>query len=90
MVAFLFGEVAKNFYFKFLPEAEKLNDPDVNKLIADVRADPMHAWFNRPTADIKKDIQSGELQKLYADMFTAEYAAGGADKKAAPAEKKDK
>ena len=63
-------EVAKNFYFEFLPEAAKLDDPDVNAKIEQIWADPMHAWFNRPTADIKSDIQSGKLQQLYAHLFT--------------------
>ncbi|HPQ39558.1 MAG TPA: multiheme c-type cytochrome [bacterium] len=68
-----FYDVAKHFYFKFLPEARKLNDPDVNawidKLLKD---DPMHQWMNQPTSDLKAAIQSGELQKIYADLFTAE------------------
>ncbi len=72
-------EVAKNFYFKFLPEAQKLNDPDVNAVIEEIWKDPKHAWFNRETKDIKKDIQSGELQKIYADMFTPEYQSGPKD-----------
>ncbi len=65
-------DVAFNFYFKFLPSADEFDDPEVKALVAEVRADPMHAWFNRPTADIKADIESGKLQEIYADLFASE------------------
>jgi len=63
-------DVAQHFYFKFLPEARQYNDPEVNafidKLLAD---DPMHAWLNRPTEEIKADIKSGKMQAIYEQMF---------------------
>lgn len=65
-------DVAHNFYFKFLPSARSYDDPEVNALVDKVMADPMHAWFNRPTAEIKADIESGALQKIYADLFPSE------------------
>ena len=62
-------EVAHNFYFKFLPASRELDDPEVNALIDKVLSDPMHKWINRPTADIKEDIRSGELQEVYQQLF---------------------
>jgi hypothetical protein len=63
-------DVAQHFYFKFLPELRKFHDPDIDAAIDKLLAeDPMHQWLNRSTADIKKDIQSGTMQEIYADMF---------------------
>ncbi|RKZ99300.1 MAG: hypothetical protein DRQ47_11300 [Gammaproteobacteria bacterium] len=63
-------EVAQHFYFKMLPEARKFNDPEVDawidKLIAE---DEMHAWLKRSTEDLKGDIRSGEMQRIYEKMF---------------------
>ena len=41
-------------------------------LIDKILATPEHAWFNRPTAEIKKDIKAGKLQELYRGYFKAE------------------
>jgi hydroxylamine dehydrogenase len=65
-----FYDVAHNYYFKFLPSARELDDPDVNALIDEIMADPMNAWFNRPTAEIKADIKSGALPAVYENLFT--------------------
>ena len=63
-------DVAQHFYFKFLPEAEKYNDPDVNKYIKNMLTnDPMHKWLNGSTDELKKNIRSGEIQKVYKKMF---------------------
>ena len=62
-------EVAQHFYFKFIPQARKLKDPKVNALLDKILKDPMHSWLTRPTADIKKDIRSGKLQKLYKGFY---------------------
>lgn len=63
-------DVAHNFYFKFLPEARHYNDPEINAYIDKLFAtDPMHKWFNRNTADIKKEINSREFQKIYSELF---------------------
>ncbi len=62
-------EVAQHFYFKFIPELRAYGDPDVNAKIDEILADPFHAWLNRPTADIKADIKSGAMQKMYQDMY---------------------
>jgi hydroxylamine dehydrogenase len=63
-------DVAKHFYFKFLPEAKEYNDPEVNAYIDSlITEDPMHAWPNRPTEEIKKDIRDGKLQDIYKSLF---------------------
>jgi hydroxylamine dehydrogenase len=65
-------DVAHTFYFKFLPEARHLDNAEVNAAIDKIMARPEHAWFNRPTADIKKDIEEGKLQEIYRSYFKAE------------------
>ena len=63
-------EVAQHFYFKFLPAARKLKNKEVNAMIDKLlKADPMHSWLTRPTKDIKADIKSGKMQRLYKDFF---------------------
>jgi hypothetical protein len=65
-------EVAENFYFEFLPAAREFEDAEVNALVDETMSDPMHAWFDRPTADIKADIRAGNLQEVYRPLFEAE------------------
>jgi hypothetical protein len=65
-------DVAHNFYFRFLPEARAFGDPDVDALIAKIMAEPEHAWFDRPTEEIKRDIKAGKLQEIYRSYFQAE------------------
>ncbi len=63
-------DVAKNFYFEFLPEAEHYDDPEVNAYIEELLSEnPMHNWINQPTTLLKESIRSGELQKVYQDLF---------------------
>lgn len=63
-------EVAQHFYFKFLPEAQEYNNPDVNSYIENLLTnDPMHSWLNGSTADLKAKIKSGDMQKIYQSMF---------------------
>ena len=62
-------DVAQHFYFKYIPELRAYDNPEMNKLIDEVLADPMHQWLNRPTADIKADIKSGKM----AEMFDGYY-----------------
>jgi hypothetical protein len=63
-------EVAQHFYFKFLPQARELKDPEVNAAIDRLlKRDPMHAWFGQPTGKIKAQIRSGKLQQIYKRMF---------------------
>jgi len=63
-------EVAQHFYFKLIPQARAYNNAEVNayldKLLAE---DPMHTWMSRETADLKGDICSGEMQKVYQELF---------------------
>ncbi len=63
-------EVAQHFYFKLIPEAQHLNDPEVNAFIDDLFAnDEMHAWVRQETAKLKGDIRSGEMQRIYQRLF---------------------
>jgi hydroxylamine dehydrogenase len=65
-----FYEVGKHFYFKFIPAARKLANPEVNayldKLLED---DPMHQWLNQPADQLKQRLKNGELQKIYNSLF---------------------
>lgn len=58
-------EVVKTFYFEFLPAARAYGDKDVNAKIDALLAEPMHEWLSRDTDAIKRDIQSGVMQKIY-------------------------
>ena len=63
-------DVAYNFYFKFIPEARRYNDPEVNAYIDNLLTkDNMHNWVNKSTDELKKAIRSGELQKVYEELF---------------------
>jgi len=65
-------EVAQHFYFKFLPEARKFNDPDVNALLDRVQSDPMHEWLDKPAGELKEAIRSGKQQEIYKKFFEKE------------------
>jgi len=66
-----FYEVAQHFYFKLLPEARELNDPEVNAFVDHLlQSDPMHRWMREQTADLTRQIRSGDMQKIYARFFT--------------------
>ena len=68
-----FYEVAQHFYFKLLPEARDLGDPDVDAFVDQLLTnDPMHRWVREQTDDLKKQIRSGEMQQIYARFFEAE------------------
>ncbi len=63
-------EVGQHFYFKFIPEVQKLGDEEANAFIDDLLTNnPMHNWMNKNTADLKADIESGELQDLYEGFY---------------------
>jgi hydroxylamine dehydrogenase len=64
-----FYDVAQHFYFKFLPEARKLNNPQLNSYLDKLLNDPMHKWLNTPTDQLKQMIKNGELQKVYSRLF---------------------
>ena len=69
-------EVAQHFYFKFLPEVRKYEDPEINKMIDDLLAnDAMHTWLNRATEDLKDDIRSGAMQEKFSGFSDPEYRA---------------
>lgn len=68
-----FYEVAKHFYFKFLPEARALNNAEATAYADSLLTnDPMHKWLHRQTVDLKNDIRSGRMQEIYQRMFRAE------------------
>ena len=62
-------DVAHNFYFRLIPEARKLNDPEVNKFLDKLMKDPMHSWLSMSTKDLKQKIRSGKMQAIYKDLF---------------------
>ena len=63
-------EVAHNFYFEFLPTVQKYGDKEINEYIRKLlEEDPMHNWLGKSTADLKKAIRSGQLQKEYKGLF---------------------
>ncbi len=65
-------EVAHHFYLKFLPEARKYNDPEINAYIDKMlKDDPMHQWMLTETGELKESLRSGELQKIYEKLFEA-------------------
>ncbi len=68
-----FYDIAQNFYFKLLPEARQFGDPDVDAFIDELLdSDPMHRWVREQTADLKKEIRSGDMQKIYTRFFVEE------------------
>ncbi|MBZ0264693.1 hypothetical protein K8I28_08480 [bacterium] len=74
-------EVAKHFYFKFIPEVRETGDAEaiayIDKMLAN---DPMHNWMNKPTSELKAAIKSGEMQKVFKNMFDPELAGTEAKK----------
>jgi hypothetical protein len=66
-------EVAQHFYFKLLPEAREFDNPAIDAYLDSLlQNDPMHSWLSRQTADLKGAIRSGEMQKIYKDLFKSE------------------
>ena len=63
-------EVAQHFYFKYIPELRKFHDPELDAAIDEILAEDFHKWLSRPTADIKADIESGKMAKMYADYYS--------------------
>jgi hypothetical protein len=63
-------EVAKHFYFKLIPEARKLENEQVNGYIDSLLTnDPMHGWLFTDTKTLKERIRSGEMQRIYEDLY---------------------
>ena len=68
-----FYDIAQHFYFGLLPEARKLGDPEVDAFVEEIlSSDPMHRWVREQTDDLKKQIRSGDMQKIYARFFVEE------------------
>jgi hydroxylamine dehydrogenase len=63
-------EVAKNFYFTFIPEAREFKNAGVNAYIDSlIQNDPMHNWLVTGTGELQEKIRSGEMQKVYESLF---------------------
>lgn len=63
-------EVAKHFYFKFIPEVRATGDERAIQYIDSLLTnDPLHQWMNRPTSELKKDIQSGKMQAMFKQYY---------------------
>ncbi|MEZ4655204.1 MAG: multiheme c-type cytochrome [Candidatus Eisenbacteria bacterium] len=62
-------EVAQHFYFKMIPEARALDDPEVNAWIDSLLVSDEHAWLHKETAVLKEGVRSGDLQKIYSKLF---------------------
>ncbi len=68
-----FYDIAQHFYFRLLPEARELGDPEVDAFVDNLLdSDPMHQWVREQTDDLKKQIRSGDMQKIYARFFVEE------------------
>jgi hypothetical protein len=66
-------EVAQHFYFKMIPEAREFENAEVDAYLDNLlQKDPMHSWLSKQTADLKGAIRSGEMQKIYKDLFSTE------------------
>jgi len=63
-------DVAQHFYFKLIPEARKFKNPELDKYLDNmINNDPMHSWLTTATGELKEDIRSGEMQKVYEKLF---------------------
>ncbi|MBD3235052.1 MAG: hypothetical protein GF315_15120 [candidate division Zixibacteria bacterium] len=63
-------EVAKHFYFKFIPQARAYGDPEVNRYIDNLLADdPMHQWLHKDAKTLRANIRSGKLQQIYQEFY---------------------
>ncbi len=62
-------EVGKHFYIEFVPTARHFGDPEVNAALDSILAGPFHAWMQRPTEEIKRDIRAGRLQEIFDDLY---------------------
>ncbi len=68
-----FYDVAKHFYFEFLPQAREYGNEEINAYIDNLLAnDPMHQWLSGSTEQLKKNIRSGKMQEIYQSMFENE------------------
>ncbi|MDD5087167.1 MAG: multiheme c-type cytochrome [bacterium] len=65
-------EVGKHFYFEFLPAVRETGDAEAIAYIDQLMTEPFHRWMNQPTDEIKKQIRSGDMQKLYEHLYRTE------------------
>lgn len=63
-------EVVKHFYFKLIPQARKYGDSEINAYIDNLLTeDPMHSWVNQVTDNLKQEIRSGQMQRIYQEFY---------------------
>jgi hydroxylamine dehydrogenase len=63
-------EVAKHFYFEFLPAVRETGDAEAIAYLDRLTGeDPMHRWFVQTKEENKKALNSGELERLYRKFF---------------------
>lgn len=63
-------EVVQHFYFKFLPEAREFHNDEVDAYITNMlKNDPMHQWLYTETRQLRDNIRSGDIQKIYNKLF---------------------
>ena len=62
-------DVAQHFYFKLIPEARRFKDSELDAYLDRLLKEPMHAWLMSATGELKEDIRSGKMQKIYEKMF---------------------
>ena len=63
-------DVAQHFYFKLIPEARKFKNHKLDEYLDNlINNDPMHSWLRTATGELKEDIRSGEMQKVYEKLF---------------------
>jgi hypothetical protein len=66
-------EIAQHFYFKMIPEAREYGNTEVNAYIDSlINNDPMHSWLITDTEQLKKDIRSGNRQKVFESLFKSD------------------
>jgi hypothetical protein len=62
--------VIDHFYLDLIPTARKFNDEEINNYIDELlKDDPMHKWVNENTEELKRGIKTGQLQKIYQELY---------------------
>ncbi len=68
-----FSDIAQHLYFKLLPEARELGDPEVDAFVDTIlSSDPMHRWVREQTDNLKQQIRTGDMQEIYQKFFREE------------------
>jgi hydroxylamine dehydrogenase len=66
-------EVAKHFYFDFIPAVRETGDREatayLDRMLQD---DPMHQWFVQSQAQTKQELKAGDFEQLYRKLYPSE------------------